>query len=44
MLRFIRCLLYLLGAMQELGTCPHKPTFQMRRLKVRVLCPHRKER
>lgn len=35
MLRFIRHLLYLLGAVQGLGACPHKPTFQVRRLKVR---------
>lgn len=34
-LRFIRHLLYLLGAVQGLGACPHKPTFQVRRLKVR---------
>lgn len=43
-LRFIRHLLYLLGAAQELGAWPHKPTFWMCRLEVRVLCPHRKER
>lgn len=42
--RFIRCLLYVLGFVLGLGACPHEPTFQMRRLNVRVLCPHRKER
>lgn len=43
-LRFVRCLLYALGAVQGLGARLYKPTFQIRRLKVTVLCPHRKER
>lgn len=43
-LTFIRHLLYLLRAVQGLGACPLKSTSQMRRLKVRVLCFHRKER
>lgn len=42
-LRFVRCLLYVLGAVQGLGARLYKPTFQIRRLKVMVLCHHRKE-
>lgn len=43
-LRFVRCLLYVPGAMRGLGSRLYKATFQVRRLKVPVLCPHRKER